>query len=609
MISENKPATSHVKRIGELFVEAKILSEPDLMKGLDYSKKTGMPLGRVLVMLRLASDADLRAVLHIQSMMKFENMPANIAVRALQYMKEKSVHIDWACKQVGWQSEKFRNDLPPRLRELKEKLADCEQRLGADHPGVAECLCELAVFYEDEKMWAHAESCCQQAIEKLERLGPNDLRLAAACWRMANILFMQDRFDEAINFYQRQFEIKSNVLGADHPEVATALCDLAEVYDVQKKYSDAERYYLQALSIREKHHQLDEPAMVEMLRRLAFVCARRGRPPDSVMIGQLLTESGIISEDKIPEALAYGKEKGVPMARALIMLNHLDEESLRPVLHAQVLVKSNLLPGPLASRILRLCHKHRISIDEAMQRAGWKLQTTRSLHLSQLLKTNDDLIEAEKTLPPDHPEIATLCLQLADLYESYERYAEAEPLYKRALSIIEKVDDQSSQLFALLEKLAWVYVKQMKFEQAETIYMRVLELRRQVLGDEHQDLATSYLNLGRMHAQKGNHVDALAYFEKALPITEKAYGSTHGEVAVLVEQMAQSCYELGDFDKAEPLFWQAFRIKKEYEDLRSFEMVALLTRLAELYNKQGNTNMADSVLAMFQQQQDKSIFI
>src|SRR6185437_16311686 len=132
-MTEPTPQKPGLKRIGELLLEAQILSDADLAKGLEYGKKTGMALGRVLTMLRLVSETDLRAGLHVQSLMKFEGMPPPLAVRALRYMKDNSCHIEWACKQIGWQSQKFKDDMPPRLRELKEKYADVEQRLGTDH--------------------------------------------------------------------------------------------------------------------------------------------------------------------------------------------------------------------------------------------------------------------------------------------------------------------------------------------------------------------------------------------------------------------------------------------------------------------------------------------
>jgi tetratricopeptide (TPR) repeat protein len=40
----------------------------------------------------------------------------------------------------------------------------------------------------------------------------------------------------------------------------------------------------------------------------------------------------------------------------------------------------------------------------------------------------------EKALGPDHPDVAQSLNNLADLYSAQGRYADAEPLYKRALA-------------------------------------------------------------------------------------------------------------------------------------------------------------------------------
>ena len=45
---------------------------------------------------------------------------------------------------------------------------------------------------------------------------------------------------------------------------------------------------------------------------------------------------------------------------------------------------------------------------------------------------------AEKSLGPDHPDVATSLNNLAELYRTQGQYAQAEPLYKRSLAISEK---------------------------------------------------------------------------------------------------------------------------------------------------------------------------
>ena len=47
--------------------------------------------------------------------------------------------------------------------------------------------------------------------------------------------------------------------------------------------------------------------------------------------------------------------------------------------------------------------------------------------------------DPEKALGPEHPDVATSLNNLAALYQATGRYAEAEPLYQRALAILEEV--------------------------------------------------------------------------------------------------------------------------------------------------------------------------
>ena len=50
----------------------------------------------------------------------------------------------------------------------------------------------------------------------------------------------------------------------------------------------------------------------------------------------------------------------------------------------------------------------------------------------------------EKTLPPDHPEIAESLNNLATLYKDEGNYKEAVPLYTRCIEIVEKTEGPNS---------------------------------------------------------------------------------------------------------------------------------------------------------------------
>jgi CHAT domain-containing protein len=73
----------------------------------------------------------------------------------------------------------------------------------------------------------------------------------------------------------------------------------------------------------------------------------------------------------------------------------------------------------------------------------------------------------EKALGPDHPRLAAALNNLAKVYQAQERYADAEPLIKRALAIGEKALGPSHPRFAnVLNHLADLYRAQGRYAEA-----------------------------------------------------------------------------------------------------------------------------------------------
>ena len=72
--------------------------------------------------------------------------------------------------------------------------------------------------------------------------------------------------------------------------------------------------------------------------------------------------------------------------------------------------------------------------------------------------------------------------------------------------------------------LASVLEKTGQYEEAQECYERALRTRREVLGATHPDTALVLLNLGTMMMRPGKYELAFPYFRKALPIVEKALG-------------------------------------------------------------------------------------
>src|SRR5215831_2077948 len=145
----------------------------------------------------------------------------------------------------------------------------------------------------------------------------------------------------------------------------------------------------------------------------------------------------------------------------------------------------------------------------------------------------------EKTLGPDHPDVASSLNSLAALYRAQGKYTEAEPLYQRALMIRERALEPDNPGTAMsLNGLALLYSAQRKYTEAEPLYQRALMMREKALGPDHRDVATSLNNLALLYYAQGKYVEAEPLYKRALAIREKGLGPRHPDVAESMENYA-----------------------------------------------------------------------
>ena len=85
---------------------------------------------------------------------------------------------------------------------------------------------------------------------------------------------------------------------------------------------------------------------------------------------------------------------------------------------------------------------------------------------------------------------------IARLYQAQGRYAEAEPLFKRALAVWEKaLGPEHPRVADSLNTLALFHFAQSRYAEAEPLYERSLAIMEEALGAEHPQVAISLHNL------------------------------------------------------------------------------------------------------------------
>jgi len=114
--SNNRTATNpQTIRVGELLVEAGIVSSAEMIEAIQVSKRLGVPIGRVLTMSGCVRESVLEAALQVQQLIRQEEVPVQAAINSLHRAHSMKMSIMDALAE---------EDLQPDLEHDPHKLAE-----------------------------------------------------------------------------------------------------------------------------------------------------------------------------------------------------------------------------------------------------------------------------------------------------------------------------------------------------------------------------------------------------------------------------------------------------------------------------------------------------
>ncbi len=197
---------------------------------------------------------------------------------------------------------------------------------------------------------------------------------------------------------------------------------------------------------------------------------------------------------------------------------------------------------------------------------------------SKLVEIGKKLVRhGEKEFGSDHPGTAFYINRLAGLYLARGCYAEAEPLFKRALAIWEKAHGPDHLSVAEnLSGLAGLYFDQGRYAEAKPRYERALAIAEKALEPDDLQVALSLNNLGELYRVQGRYAEAESLHKRALAIREKGSWPDNPRAAHSLHNLALVYRAQGRYAEAEPLLIRALGIwKKSLGDDLLYEAMSL----------------------------------
>ena len=186
---------------------------------------------------------------------------------------------------------------------------------------------------------------------------------------------------------------------------------------------------------------------------------------------------------------------------------------------------------------------------------------------------------------------------LARIYKHQQRDAEAEKFYKLALEITKQlVGENHPDIATHLNNLALFYLDRSRHSEAESLFIQALELTKSFCGEEHLDVATVQHHLADLYDIQGRYGEAEPLHLKALEIRIRSLGEEHPDVATSLNDLAYLYDCQGHYSQAEPLFIKAFKIRESCLGKDHIQVKNSLNNLVVFYLKQERYSEAEPLM-------------
>jgi hypothetical protein len=385
-------------KIGELLIACGAIDQTGLESAITMAGRTGLPLGRTLVALKLITQAELDAGLRLQSIMRSASISMEAATTAFKTFKSQGVSFEQALASAGITSEitsysktgvllldsglvtkaqlehatkmSYETGTPigrmlclmglltPHL--LSEVLA-VQRRLRDQKITREEAVKQLARARSSKKR-ARGDAAKELAADKAEqvvlrRLKLGELLLMSGCISELDVM---DALEVSLGQEKPIGEVlvDSGVLPASTLHKAIELQNSVNAGQISVTVAAQTLAYIAQSDERAK---LNEDTSLQELS-------------NTIKLGELLTKSEVISEQDISYAMDLVALFPSLIGKMLVVAGVIDEGILLAALRCQYLIREQHMSVDDAVQVLKYATVKRVTVDDALEDLGFDLK-------------------------------------------------------------------------------------------------------------------------------------------------------------------------------------------------------------------------------------------
>ncbi|CAH3027727.1 unnamed protein product, partial [Porites evermanni] len=173
------------------------------------------------------------------------------------------------------------------------------------------------------------------------------------------------------------------------------------------------------------------------------------------------------------------------------------------------------------------------------------------------------------------------------------KYNLAKVFHEKALMIQKRtLGEDHNDVATSYNKLALLCDSLGEYNLAKELNYKALIIWKNIFGEDHAKVATSFNNLALISKSLGEYNQAKEGFEKAMVIWKNIFGEDHPNVATSYNNLALVYQELGNYNHAKKLFEKALMIRKKHFPRDHTDVATSYNNLASVYNNLGEYNVA-----------------
>ncbi len=232
---------------------------------------------------------------------------------------------------------------------------------------------------------------------------------------------------------------------------------------------------------------------------------------------------------------------------------------------------------------------------------SWLSPNPKRNHEATIADALDEAGRRAESELADQPEVlAAVRFTIGVTYRAQSRFKEAEPHLQAALNIRRRVLGAEHQDTAQsMVGLAELYHLQGKYAEAESLYREALAVyrREQAAGTvDAKWFAIDLNNLGLLQQMRGNPAAAEPFLREAMAISEKTFtGGDRATFGIMYGNLANARRDQGDLDGAIAYYQKSLEENRRLPGPPRYEMSVGLNNLAAILTLKGESGRAESL--------------